>query len=258
MAMSEEERRRKQKEYDLKRREKKKKYYQDNKEHILKIHAEYYQNNKEEIKVKSKEYRKNNIEKVHKREKEYRIRNKDARKIYVERHKEEIDRYQKQYREANKEKTKEYNKKYREGHLEKRREYCRNNKEKITKQVMKKYNSDVNFKIKHIIRHRINMAIKNDQKVGSAIKDLGCSIEKLRLHLEKQFYSNPKTGEMMTWDNYGINGWHIDHINPLSNFDLTNKKQFKKACNYRNLQPLWGFENRSKSNKLNWNNERKK
>ena len=67
------------------------------------------------------------------------------------------------------------------------------------------------------------------------VKDLGCSIEELKTHLESQF--QPR----MTWDNYGK--WHIDHIKPLSNFNLENKEEFKEACNYKNLQPLWAKDN---------------
>jgi 5-methylcytosine-specific restriction endonuclease McrA len=41
----------------------------------------------------------------------------------------------------------------------------------------------------------------------------------------------------MTWDNYG-SYWVIDHVVPLSEFDLTKRAQILKACNYTNLQPL--------------------
>jgi hypothetical protein len=32
----------------------------------------------------------------------------------------------------------------------------------------------------------------------------------------------------MTWENYGVKGWHIDHIKPCSSFDLTDPIQQKK------------------------------
>ena len=50
----------------------------------------------------------------------------------------------------------------------------------------------------------------------------------------------------MTWENYGRNGWEIDHIKPLSKCDLTDPEQFKEVCNYTNLQPLWAEDNLSK------------
>ena len=104
-----------------------------------------------------------------------------------------------------------------------------------------KYHTDINFKLAHILRTRLNGAIKNNQKAGSAVDDLGCSIEELKIHLESQFT------EGMNWGNHGLYGWHIDHIIPLSGFDLTNLNELKKACNYNNLQPLWAEDNLKKN-----------
>ena len=95
--------------------------------------------------------------------------------------------------------------------------------------------------IKDVLRSRLNSAIKRDQKSGSAVKDLGCTIEELKLYLESQFEDN------MSWDNHGE--WHIDHIKPLASFDLTNEEELKKACNYTNLQPLWAKDNLKKGAK---------
>jgi hypothetical protein len=91
--------------------------------------------------------------------------------------------------------------------------------------------------------------LKDNIKNGSAVKNPGCSLEKLKLHLEKQFYSHLDTKEMMTWDNHSPGGWHIDHIIPLSTFDLTDINQLKQACYYTNLQPLWAKENLTKGAK---------
>jgi hypothetical protein len=41
----------------------------------------------------------------------------------------------------------------------------------------------------------------------------------------------------------------INHILPLSGFDLTKEDQVKMACHYTNLQPLWAGDNLKKSNK---------
>jgi hypothetical protein len=93
-------------------------------------------------------------------------------------------------------------------------------------------------KLKRNLRSRLNKAISGKYKTGSAVDDLGCSIEELKKHLELQF----KPG--MSWDNYGE--WEIDHIKPLNKFNLLDTVQLQAACYYKNLQPLWHEDNLSK------------
>ena len=94
------------------------------------------------------------------------------------------------------------------------------------------------------LRKRLRLAIIGNFKAGSAVNDLGCTINDLKAYLETQF--SPE----MTWDNWSIDGWHLDHIKPLASFDLTDREQFLEACHYSNLQPLWAQENLSKGAKL--------
>lgn len=70
---------------------------------------------------------------------------------------------------------------------------------------------------------------------------IGCEIDYLLYHIQEQF--NPG----MTWDNYG--DWHIDHIKPCANFDLSKPEEQRKCFNYTNLQPLWAEENLIKGKK---------
>lgn len=100
-------------------------------------------------------------------------------------------------------------------------------------------NKDLTFKISKNLRSRLSKAITNKSST-STILALGCSIKELKIHLESKFQPG------MSWDNYGHKGWHIDHIKPLCSFDLTNEEQFKAACHYTNLQPLWWYDNLSK------------
>ena len=58
----------------------------------------------------------------------------------------------------------------------------------------------------------------------------------------------PKRYNFACWDNYGFNGWHIDHIIPLSS--AKNIEEINKLCHYSNLQPLWAQENLSKGCKM--------
>lgn len=106
--------------------------------------------------------------------------------------------------------------------------------------------NNINAKIAKNLRIRLVHALRGNYKYGSAIKDLGCSIAEFNIYLENKFK------EGMTWENYG-SVWHIDHVKPLSKFNLTMREQVLEAVNYTNLQPLFAEENLSKSN--NWEQE---
>lgn len=109
----------------------------------------------------------------------------------------------------------------------------------------KKRQEDPDFKIHCNIRSRISSAIKKIKtyRTGSIESMFGCSKSHLILHLESKF--TPK----MTWENYG-SYWHVDHIMPISSFDLTDPEQCKQANHWANLQPLEALANIAKSNKL--------
>lgn len=167
----------------------------------------------------------------------------------------------KTYRQVHKEQIKEEHKKYRKDHKKERKEYDRkryqNNKEKILEQT-KKYRQehkkelnlyfrnrrkmDINYKIACNLRIRLWDVLKGCPKLATTVELTGCSIEFLRDYLQKQFKSD------MNWKNYGK--WEIDHIRPCASFDLSKPSEQKKCFNYKNLQPLWTKENRSKSAKF--------
>lgn len=167
-------------------------------------------------------------------------------KIYRDNNKEILKQKDKIRKSKNKEKISEQNKKYYMNNIEKIKE----NKKKRAKEISQYYSNrkknDINFRISCNLRSRLYAAIKNNQKIGSAIKDLGCSIEFLKQYLASQFYSNKKTKKIMSWDNYGIE-WEIDHIIPLMYFNLTKRKQFLKANHYTNLRPLWKDDHKTKT-----------
>jgi hypothetical protein len=106
----------------------------------------------------------------------------------------------------------------------------------------KREKKDPMFKVINKLRTRIWYAIKRNNKSKKTLDLLGCSIEQLKTHLESQFT------EGMSWENYGK--WHIDHIIPLSSFNLQDEIQLSKSCHYSNLQPLWAKDNLSKGNKI--------
>ena len=106
-----------------------------------------------------------------------------------------------------------------------------------------RYASDENYRIKVVLRNRLRTAIKQNHKTGSAINDLGCSIDEFKVYIEAKFESG------MSWDNHGLKTWHLDHVVPLDSFDLQDPVQIKKACHYTNIQPMWAKDNLFKGSK---------
>ena len=120
-------------------------------------------------------------------------------------------------------------------------------KEKIRKNHFKKYHNNPAHKLKVLMRGRLNKVLDRKKQSKRFTQELGCTFDELVVHLESQFYNDPKTGEVMTWDNHTMDGWHVDHKKPLHEFNLYDDEQFKEAAHYTNLQPLWWWENLEKN-----------
>lgn len=106
-----------------------------------------------------------------------------------------------------------------------------------------KRKNDVGYRLMCNMRLRLWIALKGKQKKDKTLKMIGCTLQELKSHIENQFKNN------MTWENYGRKGWTIDHIKPLSKFDLSSFEEQTIAFHYTNLQPLWEIDNSRKSNK---------
>ena len=133
---------------------------------------------------------------------------------------EKMRAYMKDYYLEKKEEIKEY-----------RREYWRNRRA-----------SDPLHVLAMLCRRRLLAALKRQglAKAKRTEEMLGCSIQELKTHLEKQFLRG------MSWDNRGE--WHIDHIVPLAS--AKTGAEIESLFHYTNLRPLWGDANRAKSDKL--------
>lgn len=134
-----------------------------------------------------------------------------------------------------------YKKEYRIKNIAKLNErhanYIINNRDSVNKYCREKYNKDINYKLGRLIRNRLWYLIKSKSNNVKAIKEIGCSYEELIEHIESNFIHN------MNWNNYGVL-WELDHIQPLSKFNLENKTQFNEASHYTNIRPLYVSENR--------------
>lgn len=125
--------------------------------------------------------------------------------------------------------------------------YC-TNKEKIVKRTTKYQTNrrkiDTFYKAKTDIRALIRDSFRRTKhkKNSKTVDILGCTIEQLKQHLEAKFQPG------MTWDNHSQNGWHIDHIIPIST--AKTPEDIIRLNHYTNLQPLWAADNLKKSNKI--------
>jgi hypothetical protein len=149
------------------------------------------------------------------------------------------------YRQENKEKISEYGKrKTKEGknqeYRDKNRKQINANKRKRHKYRMK---HDIVYRLKHTLRSSIHTFLdcKNIKKNIKTQKLLGCTVAEFKAYLENKFYDG------MAWDNYGLYGWHIDHIVPCMAFDPTSEEQQKLCYHYTNFQPLWAKDHQAKT-----------
>ena len=163
----------------------------------------------------------------------------------------------KKYAENNPEKRREISKNWKKNNPDKVKERSKKTylrirrteefRERQRKYQNKKYQEDKQYAISKRIRARIRKAIKRQNKSPKTQDLLGCSWSELRKHLESQFHDG------MSWENFSE--WDIDHIIPISAWDLEDEIQLKKACHFSNLKPLWRKLNQQKSDHLNINHE---
>jgi hypothetical protein len=193
---------------------------------------EYYRNNRERISAEGRRKRVEERDALKAKRRETYLRKKDrilaANKRYRDKklqdpvQREEFNRYFRELRKRDGGNRRAYERKWRKTKAE----------------------SDIQYKLAVQLRKRLNMAIKNRAKAGSAVKELGCSIEFLVAHIESQFEPG------MTWENWGLDGWHLEHIFPLAKADLSDPYEFAVVVNWRNLRPMWAKENIAKKDRV--------
>lgn len=100
------------------------------------------------------------------------------------------------------------------------------------------------FRFAELMRGFINNAFDrlDGAKAFANVDLFGCSWDQFKKHIESQWE------HWMNWGNR--NKWHIDHIVPLSAFNLACPMEQKWAFFYKNVRPLERVKNQSKGNKL--------
>lgn len=106
---------------------------------------------------------------------------------------------------------------------------------------------DVYFRNKLNLRRRVVRAFRDFTKTGKIMtsREYGIDYGKIIEHLMK---NRPEGVANEDLGNY--REWHIDHIMPLSKFDLNNPDEVKKAFAPENHQWLTAEENMRKGNKI--------
>ena len=117
------------------------------------------------------------------------------------------------------------------------------NRDKISiwhnEHIKNRIKTDVSFRLTHNKRRRMHHALNGKSKSSSTIEILEIDIETYRRCIKWQM-----TPEM--------NCENVDHVRPISSFDLSGDKQLKEAFNWRNTQPLLKENHNQKGIKYNF------
>lgn len=172
----------------------------------------YEEANKELIKERSKQYQKDNREKIALKA-----------KIYRKDNKEEIAIWRKNYLNNNKERE-----------SRRRKEYYKKNREKLVKQTYqnnkKKRENDPDFSLVEKLRNNTRRYFSNNIIKSHTTEELiGSDWETATDYLKNLGYDQTLH--------------HLDHIIPLSAFDVQNENHQKVMFHYTNLQPVDPYYN---------------
>jgi hypothetical protein len=91
-------------------------------------------------------------------------------------------------------------------------------------------------------------------KLRSRIEDIQLKGSRTQWQLTKWFFErmmhirNRRCVAQMDWWNYGRGGWVIDHLLPMSWFDLEEPAHLKLCQRLANLRPEWDIHNWSRRN----------
>lgn len=185
-------------------------------------HKNYYEANRHHINEKNTKWKIENSELLS-----------EMRKQYYEDNREEILEKGKVWARENKEKIR----------IRKRKHYQKNKSTILHKKkeyIKRRKAQDKLYHLRLNLRCLVKTAFykKNFDK-PKTLEVIGCSYEEFKNYIEIQFTDG------MNWENYGE--WHLDHKIPVS--WATSIEELYKLNHYSNFQPMWAFDNKSKSNR---------
>ena len=150
------------------------------------------------------------------------------------------------YREENSDKIREHRVKYQAENREilarkrRRNPYVMNETQKRrSKETQKAWRQkqqkeNVYYRLVRYLRKELNDKIRNrliSNKQDRFILLLSCRFTYYDNYMRRLFL------EGMSWDNWGE--WEIDHIKPVSTFDLNDEAQQLACFHYTNTRPIW-------------------
>ena len=191
----------------------------------------YYLENRERILERCKEYRLKNLDIKKERDKRYYRENKQkiSTKSLLPRGRE----IQRKYRAKNKDALRKRHQEWRDKNRQHLRSYKRRRRA-----------TNPHLILINRMRCRTWGALRGGlaRKAGKTLALIGCTARELVGWIESQF------SEGMCWEK--IAEIHIDHVIPLSAFNLDDQEQQRAAFHYTNLRPMWAIENKRKSDKI--------
>ena len=87
------------------------------------------------------------------------------------------------------------------------------------------------------------MLEKQENNTKNTIEYLGTTSEIFKSWIEFNFEEN------MNFENHG-KYWHVDHVIPVSKFNINKEEDVLKCFNWINLSPLTKIDNLTKSNNI--------
>lgn len=210
----------------------------------------------EEIRAYKRDWARRNYEKNKEKSKANKKKWYDANKEKIaESNKQRCKEHYYKNHEKNKQKKRDDYKKNKAKVLELQKKYYEINKKVINARTYKskkeRISIDPCFKLKNNYATLVRNSLKNKgiKKNTKTYELLGCTPQFFRNYIESLFEP------WMTWDNYGmhkndgIRRWNIDHIVPLSHFNLANTQEAKKAFHYTNCRPYDAQKNISEGDR---------
>lgn len=149
--------------------------------------------------------------------------------------------YDKKYRELNRQKLIDYCRKYRQDNKERLKEFDKNRLNETRLRKRRRYKTDIAYQIKARISGHFKYCLDVYTKTGKTqqMKKYGIDVNSII----KKLGNPPQDGKI----------YHIDHIFPVSAFDLNNPEHIKACWHSSNLQWLEESKNLLKRNNYDKN-----